>query len=118
MTRNFAYNRYTDEGFPVEQPDPNRTPGCSGDRAVKIFKLLSHPKRYEIVQYLCKEALTVSELMVKTHLEQAVVSQLLAQMRAANIVEGRRQARTMIYALKDPVCRQLLTLVSSDSPDR
>ena len=51
---------------------------------------------------------TVGELQQKLSLEQSVVSQQLAILRAKNVVALRKDGTTVYYTLRDPLLGELL----------
>jgi len=67
----------------------------------EICKILSNPKRLEILHELRGGEKTVSELASSTALKQANVSQHLALMRHRMIVVERRVGNTVFYRISD-----------------
>jgi DNA-binding transcriptional ArsR family regulator len=67
----------------------------------EICKILSNPKRLEILHELRSGEMTVSELASSTGLRQANVSQHLALMRHQKIVIERRVGNTVFYRIAD-----------------
>lgn len=64
------------------------------------LRVLGHPQRLRILDALKTQGeLTVSELVRRTKLPQAVVSLHLAKMRTTNLVLSRRESRQVIYWL-------------------
>ena len=51
---------------------------------------------------------TVQELQQSLQLDQAIVSQHLARLRAKNVVEARKDGMTMRYTVRDPAVGELL----------
>ena len=66
-----------------------------------ICKILSNPKRLEILHDLRQGEKTVGELSSATGFRQANVSQHLALMRHAKIVLERREGNTVYYRIVD-----------------
>jgi ArsR family transcriptional regulator len=73
-----------------------------------FFRALAHPVRIRILELLVKGDRSVQELQEALGLEQPVVSQQLAVLRANNIVSGRKQGVSVRYAVRDPLIGTLL----------
>src|SRR3954468_10923643 len=73
-----------------------------------FFKALAHPIRIRILELLVKGDRTVQELQDALGLEQPVVSQQLAVLRAGNIVSGRKEGVTVRYGVRDRLIATLL----------
>ena len=67
-----------------------------------VLKTLSNPKRLEIVHLLANGPCEVSKLAEDLGISQPNVSQHLAVMRAAGVVEAERDGREVRYRLSDP----------------
>lgn len=65
------------------------------------FKVIANQKRLEIIQLLGNRELSVSEMTEMLGLRQANLSQHLAPLRQAGIVETRRDGVTVHYHLTD-----------------
>ena len=75
-----------------------------------FFKALAHPLRIQLLEVLLARARSVQELQQALGLEQPVVSQHLAVLRARQIVESRRDGTTVRYAVRDALIGQLLAV--------
>jgi len=76
--------------------------GRASEEAATMLRLLAHPSRLLLLCHLVEaEASTVGELMARTDLGQAYVSQQLARLRAEGLVEARRSGREMRYRISD-----------------
>lgn len=75
-----------------------------------FFRALAHPVRIRILETLGTGERTVQELQQLLGLEQPIVSQQLAILRAKNIVTARKLGTTMEYALSDPLISRLLSV--------
>ena len=73
-----------------------------------FFKALAHPLRIRLLEILVTGERSVHELQEALGLEQPVVSQQLAVLRARHIVEARKDGTTVRYAVRDPLLGQLL----------
>ncbi|MBI3751974.1 MAG: winged helix-turn-helix transcriptional regulator [Chloroflexi bacterium] len=68
----------------------------------EVLKVLCSPKRLEILHRLAEEPVEVGRLASELGLSQPNVSQHLAVMRAAGLVESERDGREIRYRLADP----------------
>jgi DNA-binding transcriptional ArsR family regulator len=68
----------------------------------EVLKTLANPKRLEIIHLLAEEPREVSRLAEELGISQPNVSQHLALMRSAGIVEAERDGREVRYRLSDP----------------
>ena len=73
-----------------------------------FFRALSHPVRIRILELLVKGEKNVQELQAALGVEQPVVSQQLALLRANNIVAGRKEGVSVRYSVRDPLIAELL----------
>ncbi len=67
-----------------------------------ILKTLANPRRLEMAHLLAEGPMTVGRLAEHLALAQPNVSQHLALMRAAGVVEAERDGREIRYRLADP----------------
>ncbi|MBI2133427.1 winged helix-turn-helix transcriptional regulator [Candidatus Woesearchaeota archaeon] len=67
----------------------------------EICKVFSNPTRLEILNLLKKE-LSVTEMIQKTKLSQANISQHLSIMKSKGIVASRRNGKNIYYKLTNP----------------
>ena len=74
----------------------------------EFFRALAHPVRIRILEVLVRGERTVGELQRELGLEQSVVSQQLAILRAKNVVDPRKHGTTVYYTMRDPVLADLL----------
>ena len=75
---------------------------------LEIFQALSHPVRLEICKQLMLREYSVGDLCEILNLKQYAVSQQLAVLRKAEILETRRDARHIIYLLSNDQVRRIL----------
>lgn len=68
----------------------------------EVLKTLSNPKRLEIIHLLANGPLEVGRLAEALGITQPNVSQHLAIMRSAGVVEAERDGREVRYRLSDP----------------
>jgi len=73
-----------------------------------FFRALAHPIRIRILELLVRRDLSVQELQEALGVDQPVVSQQLAVLRATNIVLGKKEGVSVRYAVRDPLIASLL----------
>jgi len=73
-----------------------------------FFRALAHPIRIRILELLVRGDRTVHELQQELGVDQPVVSQQLAVLRAGNIVSGTKEGASVRYAVRDPLIANLL----------
>jgi DNA-binding transcriptional ArsR family regulator len=73
-----------------------------------FFRALAHPIRIRILELLVRDDRTVHELQQELGVDQPVVSQQLAVLRAGNIVSGTKEGASVRYAVRDPLIANLL----------
>ncbi len=74
----------------------------------EFFKALAHPLRIKILNALRNGEVGVNDLSSRLGVEQSTLSQQLAVLRKSNIVEGRKEAQSVFYSVRDPAIFQLL----------
>lgn len=67
----------------------------------EFLRALSHPMRLQILQRLLEGELSVAGFESELGLKQPNLSQQLAALREANLVETRREAKSIFYRLVD-----------------
>ena len=77
-----------------------------------VCKTLANPKRQEILDNLRHKDMTVNELVKKTGISQANLSQHLALMRAKGIVSTRRKGINVHYSLSNSKIIKAFDLIS------
>jgi DNA-binding transcriptional ArsR family regulator len=68
----------------------------------EVMKILASPRRLEIIHLLAEGPKEVGRLAEEMDISQPNVSQHLAVMRTAGIVEAEREGREVRYRLTDP----------------
>jgi DNA-binding transcriptional ArsR family regulator len=86
------------------------TPAALQAFKASFFRALAHPIRIRILETLGEGERSVQELQSALRLDQPVVSQQLAVLRAKNIVTSRKVGSTVRYALSDPLITRLLSV--------
>lgn len=75
-----------------------------------FFKALAHPMRIRILEVLCEGERNVNELQNILGSEGSAVSQQLAVLRSKNVVYGIKDGTSVIYSLRDPLIKDLLSV--------
>lgn len=68
----------------------------------EVLRVLASPRRLEILHILAEEPLEVGRLAIELGASQPNISQHLAVLRSAGIVEADRSGREVRYRLVDP----------------
>lgn len=77
------------------------------------LRLVGHPNRLAIVFYLLRGPCLVSELEEALGLHQPNLSQHLSILRDANILSSQRQAKAVLYELKEGVPKGIILSIYS-----
>jgi DNA-binding transcriptional ArsR family regulator len=81
--------------------------------AAALLKQLSNQHRLMILCSLIDGELSVTELNNRTNLSQSALSQHLASLRNAGLVQTRREAQTIFYQLQGDKAIQVITVLKS-----
>ena len=76
--------------------------------AADLFRVLAHPMRLQILCRLLDDEVPVAGLESELGLKQPSLSQQLGQLRDADIVTTRREAKSIVYSLADERVRVLV----------
>ncbi len=68
----------------------------------EMCKVFSNPTRLEILNLLRNKELSVTEIIEKTKLSQANISQHLSIMKSKGIVASNRKSKNIYYKLTSP----------------
>jgi ArsR family transcriptional regulator len=77
----------------------------------RVFKALGHPVRLQIVSGLLTSECNVKHMTCTLGLAQASVSQQLAVLRAAGVVECERRGNKVCYRVAKPWVRKIVRSV-------
>jgi ArsR family transcriptional regulator len=77
----------------------------------EIFQALAHPTRIALLDQLRDGEMTVGAFVERLGLEQANLSQLLAVLRARQIVVTRKAGNQVFYSVRDPLILKMLDLM-------
>jgi len=83
------------------------------DEVSELLKLLGNPQRLLIACLLREGDYAVSEIEEKLGIRQPTLSQQLGALREAGVIEGRREAKAVIYHLVDARMRHILDALHS-----
>jgi ArsR family transcriptional regulator len=88
------------------------------DRASRVIRVLGHPLRLRILNFLEGAERNVTQLVVATGVSQAAVSQQLGILRAEGIVDDRREGSRVFYRITEPKVSKILDCIRTcDVPD-
>ena len=85
---------------------------ADAERFAAAFKALGHPMRLQIVSGLLSQECNVKHMTECLGVAQATISQQLAVLRAAGVVEHERKGNQVCYRVARPWLRQLVHLVA------
>jgi len=68
----------------------------------ELFKALAHPARIRTLELLAERPRSVAELLLETGLEASHLSQQLAVLRRAGLVNAHREGSSSVYEICDP----------------
>lgn len=74
----------------------------------EFFKTLSHPARIRVLEVLRDGEKTVGQLVPEVGIEASHLSQQLAVLRRAGLVQTRKEGASVIYSVADPAVFELL----------
>jgi len=77
----------------------------------EVCKTLSHPKRLQILDILRENEMSAGDIVKKMRISKANVSQHLAVMRNAGILEARREGVNVYYRISSPKVIQACELM-------
>jgi ArsR family transcriptional regulator len=75
-----------------------------------LFKALAHPARVRILEVLSEGEHSVGAMQPLVGIESSHLSQQLGVLRRAGVVVSRKDGSSVIYAVKDPLVVELLTV--------
>ncbi len=80
----------------------------NANRTTDFLKSIAHAGRLMILCRLAEGPATVSQLEELLHMSQSSVSKQLARLREENLVDARRQGRSIYYSLTDEKARRIV----------
>ena len=91
----------------MEHIDPNKLKK-NAKKASNLLKSMSHPSRLMVLCHLMNGECPVSVLNQAVPLSQSALSQHLASLRAAGLVETRRESQVIHYRLNSKAVAGIL----------
>jgi DNA-binding transcriptional ArsR family regulator len=80
----------------------------------EFFRALAHPARIRLLEVLSADGeQSVQALQSRLDLDQPIVSQQLAKLRASGIVVSTKEGTSVKYALADPRIADLLSVAKA-----
>jgi DNA-binding transcriptional ArsR family regulator len=74
----------------------------------EFFRALAHPIRVRLLEALVTGEKSVQQIQDALGLDQPIVSQQLAVLRAKHIVVARKEGTAVHYSVRDPLLAELL----------
>ncbi len=99
--------------MPNEQLDDMATMQQHARQAANMLKKLGNEYRLLILCTLMKGELSVGELNEMIPLSQSSLSQHLASLRAAELVQTRRESQTIYYSLQGDEAIKIISVLQS-----
>lgn len=88
------------------------------ERPARIFRLLSHPQRVRILDFLdvsrCPKCVT-EIVKASEGTPQAIISQQLRSLREGGLLESQRDGNQIFYRVASPEVHQYLTFLRESS---
>jgi len=84
---------------------------------LKSLRLVSDPSRLRLLLLLEREELSVSELQEILAMGQSRISTHLAQLKAAELVEDRKQGKNSLYRLRENRLAEVLHSAAAEIPE-
>jgi len=91
----------------VEPIDPDKLQK-NAEKAAGLLKSMSHPGRLMVLCHLMEGECSVSVLNQAVPLSQSALSQHLATLRQAGLVDTRRESQAIHYRLKSKAVSRIL----------
>jgi DNA-binding transcriptional ArsR family regulator len=88
----------------------------SEDDLIEALKALAHPLRWRILTALVAAERNVGEIEAATGISQPGLSQQLGVLRKAGLVETRKEAKLVFYALADAQIGDTLARIAALVP--
>lgn len=79
----------------------------------EIYAAFGNKMRTKLINCLAKKPKSVTELIEHCHLSQSSVSQHLAKLKKADLIEAKRDGKSIIYSLKYKKAADISSLLMS-----
>lgn len=83
-------------------------------QAALTLKAMANIKRLEILLYLSQNETSVGDLQQKIGLSQSALSQHLAVLRQAGLVQTRRSRQQIFYRMENTLIKRILNILTKD----
>lgn len=83
-------------------------------QAALTLKAMANIKRLEILLYLSQNETSVGDLQQKIGLSQSALSQHLAVLRQAGLVQTRRSKQQIFYRMENTLIKRILNILTKD----
>lgn len=83
----------------------------SAEQSAALLAVLGNAKRLLIMHHLLAGELAVNELARRVSLSQSAISQHLARLRQAGLVQTRRDRQTIYYSSRSEITRRLMNVL-------
>ncbi|MDW9381517.1 metalloregulator ArsR/SmtB family transcription factor [Chryseobacterium sp. JV558] len=78
------------------------------NRLSSLFKVLGHPARIAILQYIINQkACICNDLVEELGLAQATISQHLKELKNINIIKGSIEGKSICYCINESIWKQI-----------
>jgi len=102
----------------IAEPRPSPIDQAVLERAAPVIRVLGHPLRLRLLEILEAGETNVTELVAAAEASQAIVSQQLATLRAAGVVDARRDGPRVYYRITEPKVASILACIRAcDLPE-
>jgi rhodanese-related sulfurtransferase len=88
------------------------------EQVARIGKAVASPKRLELIELLCQGEKPVETLAVQAEISVKLASAHLKELRAARLVETRRQGKFVLYRLAGPSVADLWVALRVQAEER
>jgi DNA-binding transcriptional ArsR family regulator len=88
---------------------PGRLPRGQVDQAAELFRMLADETRIQVLWALASREMAVNDLAEYVGKPGPAVSQHLARLRSARVVQTRREGNQVFYRLENDHVRRVLT---------
>lgn len=85
----------------------------NAEQAEGLLSLLANRHRLMVVCHLTEREMTVSQLLAASIISQSALSQHLAKLREAELVQTRREGQLIYYSLASDQARKLIETLCS-----
>lgn len=92
-------------------PNPSTKALRRADSLAELFKILGNANRVKIMVFLDERERSVGEIEAALAIHQPTLSQQLGGLRDANLITGRRAAKSVIYSLTEAHGRRALEII-------